>query len=301
MKAWKMAALVAALMTAAGIGAAMTPVAHGQAKLRAIRAMKQSPRALEILSGGTRIGVSVRDLDDGDAKSIKGATTGVVVDDVSTDSPAEKAGIRKGDVFVEFDGERVRSVRQFMRLVQETPAGRTVQAAVMREGQRTTVSITPREGNARFSFDGSADLADWARDFSYRVAPRAPTPPTPPTPPSPPSVWRFDDLLGRSSHLGISVDNISGQLAEYFGTKEGVLVTSVTDNSPAAKAGLKAGDVITSVNGSSINDPADLRRRVQSLTDGDEFTIAVMRDRKPLTIKGKIERTEPRRTFRTIL
>ena len=300
MKAWKMAALVAALTAAAGIGAAMAPVTHGQTKVRAIAGLKQSPRALDILTGGTRIGISVRDVEDADAKSIKGATTGVVVEEVSTDSPAEKAGVRKGDMFVEFDGERVRSVRQFMRLVQETPAGRTVQAAVIRDGQRTTLSITPRDGSARFSFDSSGDLADWARDFSYRVMPRPATPPTPPSPPSPPSIRRFDELRGRASRLGISVDAVSGQLAEYFGTKEGVLVTSVTDDSPAAKAGIKAGDVITSVNGSTVNDAADLRRRVQSLTEGDEFTVSVMRDRKPLTLKGKIERTE-RRTVRTIL
>ena len=303
MKGWKMTALVAALIGAGGIGAAMAPVAHGQTKLRAVKASAQSPRAVEVLTGGTRIGVSVRDLEESDSKTIKGTAAGVVVEDVSADSPAEKAGVRKGDVIVEFDSERVRSVRQFTRLVHETPSGRTVQAAVVRDGQRTTLSIIPRDGGGRFSFEGGGDLADWARDFTYRVVPRGapPTPPTPPTPPAPPSVWRFDDLLGRASRLGISVDAISGQLAEYFGTKEGVLVTSVTDDSPAAKAGVKAGDVITSVNGSTVNDPADVRRRVQNLSDGDEFTLSMMRERKPITVKGKIERTERRRTFRTIL
>ena len=102
-------------------------------------------------------------------------------------------------------------------------------------------------------------------------------------------VWDFDGRLGRSSRLGISIDSLSPQLAEYFGTKEGVLVSSVTDNSAAAKAGVKAGDVITSFNGSTINDPQDLRRRIQSLNDGDEFTVIVMRDRKPVTLKGKAE------------
>ena len=298
MKAWKTAALAAALVTAAGLGAALTPAARAQVRV----ARAQAPRALEVLTGGTRIGVSVRDVEESDGKGAK-PSTGIVVEEVSADSPAEKAGVRKADVFVEFDGERVRSVRQFTRLVQETPAGRTVQAAVLRDGQRTTLSITPRDGGASFSFDGGGDLAEWARDFSYRVAPRAvpPTPPSPPTPPNPPSVFRFDDLLGRASRLGISVDSISGQLAEYFGTKDGVLVTSVTDDSAAAKAGLKAGDVITSVNGSAVSDPADVRRRVQSLDEGDEFTLSVMRDRKPITVKGKIERVERRRTVRTVL
>src|SRR4029450_12132378 len=83
--------------------------------------------------------------------------------------------------------------------------------------------------------------------------------------------------------------------------KDGVLVSSVSDDSAAAKAGLKAGDVITNFNGSAVTDAQDLRRRIQNLNDGDEFTVTVMRDRKPVTLKGKAERPERRRTYRTIL
>jgi len=170
MKAWKTAALAAALVTAAALGAALTPAARAQVRV----ARTQAPRALEVLTGGTRIGVSVRDVEDSDAKGVKPPSTGIVVEEVSADSPAEKAGVRKADVFVEFDGERVRSVRQFTRLVQETPAGRTVQAAVLRDGQRTTLSITPRDGGARFSFDGSGDLADVAAGDRVVVKVKAP-------------------------------------------------------------------------------------------------------------------------------
>jgi len=306
MTIWKTAALAAVLVAAAGVGAALAPVAHGQTRI--VRA--QSPRALEVITGGSRIGVSIRDLEDADGKVVKGVTHGVIVEDVSTDSAAEKAGIRKGDAIVEFDGERVRSVRQLTRLVQETPSGRTVQAAIVRDGQRSTVSVTPRDGGA-FRFEGLDDLADWGREFRYRVAPRppaAPAPPArpstpaPPAPPAPPSVWNFDDLLGRSTNrLGITIGSLSPQLAEYFGTKEGVLVSSVTDDSAAAKAGLKAGDVITSFDGTAVDDPSDVRRRVAALDDGDEFTIVVMRDKKSVTLKGKAERTERRRSSRTIL
>ena len=297
MNMWKTAAVAAVAVAAVGAGAALAPPVQGQT--RTVRV--QAPRALEVLTGGSRIGVSIRDLETGDTKTAKGATAGVLVEDVSTDSPADKAGIRKGDVVVEFDGERVRSVRQLTRLVQETPAGRTVNAILQRDGQRTTVSVTPRDDSS-FSFRGFEDLGDWARDLRYKVAPRAitpPRPPAPPTPPTPPMVG--DGLLGRAGRLGISIDSLSPQLAEYFGTKDGVLVTSVSDDSAGARAGLKAGDVITSFNGTTINEPQDLRRRLQNLDDGDEFTIAVMRDKKPLTLKGKAESTDRRRSFRTIL
>ena len=297
MKGWKAAVLVAALAAAAGLGAAIAPAAKAQARI----VHAQSPRALEIFTGGSRIGVSIRDVDDADAKTKAGAATGVVIEDVATDGPAAKAGMRTGDVIVEFDGERVRSVRQLTRLVQETPAGRSVTAVLMRDGQRTNVTVTPND-NTRFSFDRLGDLEEWGRDLRYRVAPRPPaTPSRPAPPPSPPSVWSFDDLPGRSNRLGVTVDSLSTQLAEYFGTKQGVLVTSVYDGSAAAKAGVKAGDVITSLDGTRVDEPSDVRRRIQDLSEGEEFTIEVMRDRKPLTLKGKAERTERRRTSRTIL
>jgi serine protease Do len=296
MKGWRLAALAAALTAAAGVGAAMAPVAQGQAKI----VRTQSPVAIRVLGGGSRIGISIRDVDQVDDKTAKGASSGVLVEEVAADSPAEKAGLRRGDVIVEFDGERVRSARQLTRLVQETPGGRSVPATVVREGQRTTVTITPREAGG-FKFDRFDDLSEWAKDLTYRVAPpKAPAPPVPPTPPSA-FMWNYGELLGSFGRLGITLQSLSSQLAEYFGTKEGVLVTSVTDNSVASKAGLKAGDVITSFNGSQVDEPADLRRRVQDLDDGAEFTIEVMRDRKPLTVKGKIERPERRPTGRTIL
>jgi serine protease Do len=290
MKTWKTVAVIAVAVTAVAIAAAVAPPVRGQTRVT------PKVRALEMLSGGSRIGVSIRDVEESDSKT---AQAGVIVEEVATESPGEKAGIRKGDAIVEFDGERVRSARQLTRVVQETPSGRTVSAVLLREGKKTPVSITPRD-DGRFSFSGFDDLGDFSPEFKFRVAPRV-TPPTPPTPPSPPMVWDFDGLIGRSGRLGISIDSLSPQLAEYFGTKEGVLVSSVSDNSAAAKAGLKAGDVITNFNGSTINDPQDMRRRIQSLNDGDEFTVTVMRDRKPVTLKGKAESPERRRTSRTIL
>jgi serine protease Do len=291
MKTWKTAAVLATAVAAAAIAAAIAPPLQGQTRIT------PKARAVQVFTGGSRLGVSIRDVEESDSKTAKASGAGVIVEEVATDSPAEKAGIRKGDVIVEFDGERVRSVRQLTRLVQETPAGRTVPAVLQREGQRTPVSVTPSD-DGRFSFQGFDDLGSFGRELRLAVPKIAP--PTPPSPPTPPMVWDFDGLVGRS-RLGISIEPLSTQLAEYFGTKDGVLVSSVSDDSAAAKAGIKAGDVITNFNGSAVGDPQELRRRIQSLNDGDEFTVSVMRDRKPLTLKGKAERPERRRTSRTIL
>ena len=113
----------------------------------------------------------------------------------------------------------------------------------------------------------------------------------------------FESLIGGvGGQLGISVDELSAQLSEYFATKEGVLVTTVRDNSNASRAGVKAGDVITSINGGTVTSAADLRRRAQRLEGGDEFTLGIVRDRKPMTLKGKVEAMQPRKSsVRTIV
>jgi S1-C subfamily serine protease len=232
----------------------------------------------------------------------------VIIEEVADDSPASKAGLKKGDVVLEFDGERVRGVRHFTRLVQETPAGRRVQTSVMRDGQKLNVTIEPRASGG-FSYFGDDDRMSVLRDLAdgWRVdipkpAPAPPAAPKPPAPPAFPAFPDFDTFVWRSGNgLGISVGDLSDQLAQYFGTKDGVLVTSVTDNSAAAKAGIKAGDVLTSLNGRDVTSPSDLRRRIQELKDGDEFTVGIVRDKKATTLKGTVETVRPRRTTKAII
>lgn len=300
MKGVVTAAVTSALVAGVGLGAAMAPVAEGQSTTR--RSGRTEPlRAVQVFGGGSYIGVSARDVDVDDAKGAN--TGGVYIEDVREDSPASRAGFRAGDIVVEFDGERVRSMRQFTRLVQETPPGREVQAVVMRDGSRTPLTVTP-------DASGGWSLFDNQGGYVLR-APTAPRPPSAPAPPSPPFrvapeafdvLPRLERFFGTSGRLGISVDAMPDQLADYFGTKDGVLVTSVTENSAAQKAGLKAGDVIVSINGTVVNSPSELSRRTQRLEDGDEFTVEVVRDKQKQTLKGKFEAPRPRRwTASTIL
>ena len=293
MKFWKTAALAMGFVAAAGLGAVLTPAIHGQTRAPRI----VTPRAAEVFwsGGGSRLGVSITDVSADDSKT-KG-NAGVLIDDVDEDSPAAKAGLKKGDIVVEFDGDRVRSVRQFTRLVSETPAGRTVTAAVMRDGQRVSLSVTPREGNNFRFFDEDNWLG-----VTPPTPPPAPLPPSAPRPPSPPRAVppSLETFFWRSGNrLGIGIEDLSPQLAEYFGTKDGVLVSSVEADSAAAKAGVKAGDVITTVNGNTVDSSSELRRRLSSADPGEEFTLGIMRDKRAMTLKGKFENPPDRR--RTLL
>jgi|KBSSwiStaDraftv2_1062776.scaffolds.fasta_scaffold81925_3 serine protease Do len=278
MKVSRWGALTGALVLTAAIAPS---VVHGQNRTSVARVWD----AWDMSARSARIGITVQEPASDDSKQPK---TGVVVEDVRSGSPADKAGVKEGDAILEFDGDRVRSVRQFTRLVQESAVGHPVPMVLSRNGSRTTVNVTP-EGSA-YDDDFSFRLLD-----TPRIA-RPVTPPPPPTPraaPLPPAFDNFFRLSGRRQ-LGVTLESLDDQLAGYFGVKEGALVKSVEKDSAAEKAGLKAGDVITTVNGRKIYDTSDVTRAIDRSEDGAELTIEVMRDKKPQTLKGKLESVRPR-------
>jgi len=303
MHSWKIAALTCAASMTGGATAAQSTLWYGQSPDAYAGADAPFVEAVQVIRGGSRVGVTVRDVEDAAGKA---TANGVVIEDVASGGPADKAGLKVGDAIVDFDGERVRSVRQFTRLVEETPEGRKVAIAVVRGGQRTTLSIAPERGpGVRFSGDFDFDrLRDFGHDFM--MPPAAPEPPEPPgaaRPPHPPAPaipgfsYRYRNSNGR---LGVTVEDLSEGLSDYFGVKHGALVRSVTEGSPAAKAGLKAGDVITAVNGAPVDDPGDVSLALDRLEDQAEFTIDVTRDRKAQSLKGTLEpRERPRTRTRT--
>ena len=265
---------------AVGVVAAVSALAAQGARVSRELQGPGERRELMFLDGrGSRLGVMVQDLDATDK------TGGVRVDSVDPESPAEKAGLKTGDVVVEYDGERVRSARQFTRLVQETPEGRQVPLAVLRDGKRQALTATPeaRAFSWEMNIDGDRirrDVERGLREFRMDM---------------PPMRFRwdhdFDDLLAPSSRrrLGISVDSMGDQLSQYFGASEGgALITSVEPGSAAEKAGLKAGDVITSINGERVRDAEQVVDTMREVGDGD-VTIGYLRDKKAGTTKATIE------------
>jgi serine protease Do len=235
-----------------------------------------------VLEGpGSTIGVSVRDLGADDASRAKvQPSDGVLVDSVREGTAASKAGLKSGDVIIEFDGERPRSTRHFTRLVRETPPGRTVKMTIVRDGSRRTLDITPEASNRIGGFPDAA-LRALPRDF-------------PPFNFDGNRNFFFEGAFGSTARLGVVVTPMSDQLAAYFGVKDGVLVSEVQANTPAASAGVKAGDVITSVNGHAISSPQDVVNEVRNVQAGGAIDLKITRDRKELSLKATIpERRRP--------
>ena len=266
-----------------GIAAIVAITATAAVFVPADNAVAQAPGFLTLEGAGSAIGVIVREATDEDAKAGKvDPPGGVVIESVRSGSPAEKAGFRTGDLVLEFDGERIRSVRHFTRLVRESRPRRSVRALVIRGTSRQTLDVVPevtgdfrtdaldalrdgrrsgRELLRRFDLPG-----DLPRDFDLNVRPQ---------------------LRGRGT-LGVTVTPLTSQLAEYFGVKEGALVTAVESGGPAADAGLRAGDVITAIGGRTVSTAADVSREVRRAQAGDGIDISVTRDRKSLTLKATL-------------
>jgi serine protease Do len=246
------------------------------------------------VGGGPFLGVGLED--------VEGDVRGAKVRSVESGSAAEKAGIKEGDVIVSFDGETVRSASQLARLVRETPPGRSVAIEVSRGGANQKLTATLQEGGRRLHIGPG--------DFELEV----PEPPEPPTPPKAPLVpmphaWSgkgdgrdfvFGFGLGGWRKLGIEYTEIGEQLAGYFklGEKRGVLVTSVDADGPAAKAGMKAGDVILRLDGTKIEDGDDLRDAVADAEGGQEVAVTVQRDGRPLDLKVTLAKPPERKIRR---
>jgi serine protease Do len=258
------------------------------------------------------LGVTPEDISADRAKELKlSAARGVYVSEVEKDSPAEKAGLKSGDVISEFNGQHVEGVTQFRRLVRETPPGHSVAIVVTRDGKSQTLNATLSTMSDQFQHQFRI-LGDGMQNFTMNMqpfqnwegpaiaAPRAPRsfvtprPSTPAMPPEPPSVWSFTTPeggygygfgagsgfgIGMTPSIGISGENLNGQLGTYFGAPdgEGVLVREVESGSPAEKAGLKAGDVITKVAGDRVKTLGELQSKLREKREEKTVQITVLR------------------------
>jgi membrane-associated protease RseP (regulator of RpoE activity) len=102
----------------------------------------------------------------------------------------------------------------------------------------------------------------------------------PPGAPDQPFVWR----MGSGRRIGVGVTTLTKQLSEHFGVAGGLMINEVRADSPAAKAGLKAGDIIVEAEGKEVKGEMDLIRAIQEKKDGD-VTLTIVRDRNRQTIR----------------
>jgi serine protease Do len=250
------------IATAALLAMAGSMVIHAQQPPNppAIRGM-QAPEA-------GWLGVSIEEVTAQKAQELKlSGTYGVLVAEVESDSPAAKAGLKKGDVITEYDGQRVAGVLVFRRLVRETPPGRTAKITVWRDARSQIISAeVGKDENAI----GGNPFESMLRRFGNPG----------------PNTFGFGATIPPRTLLGITGQDLSGQLGKYFGAPdgEGVLVTNVESNSSAAKAGIQAGDVITKLDGERVRTLRGLREQLRTKGAAQTVTLGVLRKGSEMSI-----------------
>ena len=215
--------------------------------------------------GSSWLGVETREVTADKAKELKlSAERGVLLGKIVPDSPAAKAGLKENDVVMEINGQRVEGTAQFRRIIHEIPAGRSIQLTVWRDGRAQTISATLGKSEERRH--AMKMVAPTPGTFSFRM---------PEMPEIPSMDWSGSMLPGGQPRLGIDAEDLSGQLGAFFGAPdgEGILVRDVNSGSPAEKAGLKAGDVITSLNGERLRSVGELREKLSAKREDKDRTV----------------------------
>ena len=299
--------LVSLLLTCGAVMAQQAPAQPGSPSMPVVPG--EPPGAFSLfVEGGSFLGVYAEDVNkENMARYGLREARGVGITQVVKDSPAEKGGLKKDDVILRFEGDSVTSVRKLNRLVAEVAPDQNVRLGISRGGSEQEVSVTigkrdqslnafnRLEGLSGDGFKGLEGLQkldgfkglEGLKDFKGPGA----------------QVWKWEGqgpgndgfvfALGNNRRMGVSTVQLTKQLGDYFGIADGkgVLVTAVSDGSPAAKAGLKAGDVITTVDGETIEGPGDLSRAINKNKDGD-VTVVVIREKKQRTIKVTPEKNQ---------
>jgi serine protease Do len=193
---------------------------------------------------------------------------GVEVTMVDQDAPAGKAGIKEHDVILTMNGTSIESGAQLRRMIHEMPPGRVVSFGLSRDGQPMTLKVQLADKHKEFAMTGPQ-----MKDFHVHI-PEIHIPDI-----DIPSINMV--VVTQSERSGLMVENITPQLGDFFGVKNGngVLVRSVEKGSRAEKAGIRAGDVIVKVNDQPVHDTSDFTHAVKSRS-GNSVSVGVIREKK---------------------
>lgn len=203
---------------------------------------------------------------------------GVEVTMVDQDAPAGKAGVKEHDVILTMNGTAVESKSQLQRMIHETPAGRVVSLGLSRDGQPLTIKVQLADRRSEFPHVAKGKDKDKDNDFHFEMPPM-------------PDMHDFEVpnigvvYVHSSMRSGVMVENLTPQLGEFFGAKNGsgVLVRSVEKGSRADKAGLRAGDVIVRVGEQPVHDTSDFTHSLRG-HGGGSVKVSVIRDKKEQTL-----------------
>lgn len=211
------------------------------------------------------LGVSVQELNRHLKKELK-ADFGVVIISIEEDSPADNDGLMEDDVIQQINDVKISRSSTLTRIIRKMAPGEKAKIVVIRDGKEKTITVTI--GRQKSSRSYAFSLGDGKNLFNW--------------------------YSGRGAYLGIQLHELNKDLASYFGVKEdeGALILGVEEDSPAEKAGLKSGDVITKIDDEKISDPEDVQEIISELEEDDEIKLEIMRQSRKQTINVTLEEHE---------
>jgi serine protease Do len=241
--------------------------------------------------GGSWLGSETREVTSKNVKELKlPAERGALVGKIIPDSPAAKAGLKENDVITEVNGQHIEGVAQFHRIVREIPPGRTAQLAVVRDGRPQNINVVLGKLHSD-RIPGPMVRGSSPGAFVVQV----------------PEMRDFEnmgemnifegDFAKTQPKMGIDAEDLRGALGNYFGAPngEGVLVRNIFNGTPAEKAGLRAGDVIVSVDGKAVRTVSELRDQLKSgKAEGKSFKVGLLRNKAELTLTVELPAPPPK-------
>ena len=233
------------------------------------------------------LGVRTRDNEDGQVQVIE----------IDKDSPAGEAGLKEGDIIIEFGNMAVSGGEMLLHEVRSHKPGETVTLRVEREGKTQRVRVELEEYTEQdiwkefevrfpslFRIPESLEEGDaFPRPFRFPFEGRIPGEKV--------GVW---SPFESQKYIGVRIETLDKGLSEFFGLQEGVgiLIRSVEKNGPAEKAGLKVGDLIVKADGKRVESNDEFVKCIQNKKMGDTITLEILRDKKNMTIEVEIDENE---------
>ena len=227
------------------------------------------------------VGISFRDVSEEQMSTLKlKETRGAEIVVLDHDGPAFRSGLREHDVILQMNGQVIEGEEQLRRMLRETPAGRTVAFVISRDGSQQTLST-------QLANRDTVGQEAWERHMTV------------PEPAPSESSWHGSGFFGgnassgvavprhgflgtailSSSYTGALLEMMGPQLADYYGAQGGLLVRAVDPNSPAAVAGMRAGDVVLKINAMQVVSSANWIKTVHE-NRGKPVAVVVLRDRR---------------------
>jgi len=224
------------------------------------------PHSSPAASGKPHLGVYLQELNDNLREHFSFMGDGVLIMEVIEDTGADRAGLKNKDIIIEINGEKIGSVDDIQNEVKKTRPGEKIEMKIFRGKSKKNMLVEVTEKKRRS-----------ARHY--------------------PGKW-VQFMNNDRPWIGIHMQDLNPQMAEYFKVEHGVLITEITEDSPAERSKLKAGDVIITWEKRQIEDTKDLLKRLDKSEPGDEVTLTIIRKGKKK--KKKITPVEPKDDSNTL-